>query len=310
MLRAMSNERRTTPKPDDAHVLMRHALLVTLGAVMISFAAVFARLADVPATTSAAYRMIFGSITLGLLLAVLPSMRQGLRHNWTGSILIAAFFTLDLWAWHRSILLIGPGLSTLLANFQVFVLAGVGVLWLRERMGWRFAGGLGLAMLGLWLLFGRDWAELDAGARAGILFGLLTACAYGSYLLSLRGYQLRHPGIRPEARLLQVSAICAAMLVGINLLEGNSFAIPDSKSLASLIALGVVCQVMGWLAITRGMPGLPASLIGLLLLLQPVLSMVWDLVWFDLDLVAIQWLGAGLALLGIYLGMQSRAARR
>lgn len=289
---------------------MGHALLVTLGAVMISFAAVFTRLADVPATTSASYRMLFGSLALAVLLAFVPSMRQGLRRNWTGSILIAAFFTLDLWAWHRSILLIGPGLSTLLANFQVFVLAAVGVIWLKERVGWRFAGGLGLAMLGLWLLFGRDWAGLEPAARAGILLGLLTACAYGGYLLSLRGFQIRHAGIRPEARLLQVSIACAAMLVVINLLEGNSFAIPDGRSLASLIALGVVCQVIGWLAITRGMPGLPASLVGLLLLLQPLLSIVWDLLWFDLELVHVQWLGAGLALVGIYLGMQSRAARR
>lgn len=305
----MSANDPTGSDPVVARRPISNVLLVTIGAVMISFAAVFARLADVPATTSAAYRMLFGSATLALLLAFVPSMRVGLSRNWAGSILIAAFFTLDLWAWHRSILLIGPGLSTLLANFQVFVLAGAGVLWMKERMGWRFAGGLALALLGLWLLFGRDWAALDAGARVGILFGLLTACAYGSYLLSLRGFQIRHPGIRPEARLLQVSVACAAMLVIINLVEGHSFAIPDRQSLISLIALGVVCQVMGWLAITRGMPGLPASLVGLLLLLQPVLSIAWDLLWFDLSLVAVQWLGAGLALLGIYLGKQSRAAR-
>lgn len=306
----MSTTEPTDPDPEAARRLTVNALLVTAGAVMISFAAVFTRLADVPATTSAAYRMLFGSAALALLLALVPSMRVGLSRNWAGSILIAAFFTLDLWAWHRSILLIGPGLSTLLANFQVFVLAAAGVLWMKERVGWRFAGGLGLAMLGLWLLFGRDWASLDAGARVGILFGLLTACAYGSYLLSLRGFQLRHAGIRPEARLLQVSISCCAMLVAINAIEGNGFAIPDRQTLFSLLGLGIVCQVLGWLAITRGMPGLPASLVGLVLLLQPVLSIVWDLLWFDLSLVAVQAVGAGLALVGIYLGMQSRAARR
>ncbi len=306
----MSTTEPTDPDREAARRLTVNVLLVTAGAVMISFAAVFTRLADVPATTSAAYRMLFGSAALALLLALAPSMRAGLSRNWAGSILIAAFFTLDLWAWHRSILLIGPGLSTLLANFQVFVLAAAGVLWMKERVGWRFAGGLGLAMLGLWLLFGRDWASLDAGARVGILFGLLTACAYGSYLLSLRGFQLRHAGIRPEARLLQVSIACCAMLVAINAIEGNGFAIPDRQTLFSLLGLGIVCQVLGWLAITRGMPGLPASLVGLLLLLQPVLSIVWDLLWFDLSLVAVQAVGAGLALVGIYLGMQSRAARR
>ena len=38
------------------------------------------------------------------------------------------FFSLDLWFWHRSIIYIGPGLSTLLANFQVFILMLVGIL--------------------------------------------------------------------------------------------------------------------------------------------------------------------------------------
>ncbi len=286
------------------------ALLVTAGAVMISFAAVFVRLADVPATTSAFYRLVFGAAALALLLALSPRMRTGFGRGWAGSAVIAAFFTADLWFWHRSILYIGPGLSTLLANFQVFVLATVGIVWLKERVGWRFAAGTGLAMIGLWLLFGRDWAGLDAEARAGIVLGLLTACAYAGYLLSLRGFQVRVGAMRPEARLLQVTLICAVFLGAINFVEGHGFGIPDATSLASLIALGVVCQVLGWLAITRGLPGLPASLVGLLLLLQPVLSMVWDLAWFELELVAVQWLGAGLALAGIYLGMQSRAARR
>lgn len=285
------------------------ALLVTAGAVMISFAAIFTRLADVAPTTSATYRMIFGAITLAILVGLVPRMRAGLDRGWLGSAAIAVFFTADLWLWHRSIHMIGPGLSTLLANFQVFALAAIGVIWLRERIGWRFASGLGLAMSGLWLLFGRDWAALSPEHRAGIVFGLLTACAYAGYILSLRGLQIRHPGTRPEARLLQVSILCGAMLIAINAIEGHGFAIPDAKSLAALIALGVVCQVMGWLAITRGMPGLPASLVGLLLLLQPVLSIIWDMLIFDLRLGWIGAFGAVLALAGIYLGMQSRAGR-
>ena len=98
-------------------------VLVTAGAVMISFAAVFVRLADVAPTTSAFYRMLFGAIALLALIGVQPHLHRGFARGWAGSALIAAFFTADMWFWHRSILFIGPGLSTLLANFQVFVLA-------------------------------------------------------------------------------------------------------------------------------------------------------------------------------------------
>ena len=60
----MSTTEPTDPDPEAARRLTVNALLVTAGAVMISFAAVFTRLADVPATTSAAYRMLFGSAAL------------------------------------------------------------------------------------------------------------------------------------------------------------------------------------------------------------------------------------------------------
>lgn len=294
----------TVPTP------LRAALLVTGGAVLISFSAIFARLADVAPTTSGFYRMFFGSLALAALLSLRPEMRAGWRQNWPGSLLIAGFFTADIWFWHRSIDYIGPGLSTLLANFQVFMLTLIGVFWLREKVGWRFASGLGLSVIGLWLLFGRDWAALSPEYRLGIIFGLLTALAYGCYLLSLRGFQIRHPGIRPEARLLQVSVFCGLLLGLINALEGNSFTIPDINSLLSLIALGVLCQVVGWLLITRGMPFLPASLVGLLLLIQPSSSIVWDMIIFGLRLHPLQILGTFLALVGIYLGFRAAARRR
>ncbi len=288
---------------------LRAAVYLTAGAVLISFSAIFARLADVAPTTSGFYRMFFGGLTLAILLALRPNLRIGWRDNLPASVLIAAFFTADIWFWHQSIFYIGPGLSTLLANFQVFMLTLIGMVWMKERVGWRFATGLGLAMAGLWLLFGRDWAELTPEFRLGIYFGLLTALAYGFYILSLRGYQIRHPHIRPEARLAQVSILCCLMLGAINLIEGNSFAIPDTESLLSLIALGVFCQVFGWLLITRSMPFLPAALIGLLLLIQPSASILWDMLIFGLSLTSGQWLGATLALIGIYFGFRSAARR-
>src|SRR6056297_909928 len=292
----------------------RHAsgsiALVTAGAVMISFAAVFVRLADMAPTTSGVYRMLFGSIALLALIGVQPRLHRGFADGWVGSTLIAAFFTADMWFWPRSILYIGPGLSTLLANFQVFVLAAVGVFWFREHFGWRIGSGIAMAFAGLWLLFGPQWSGLAPEYRLGVVFGLLTALAYSGYILSLRGLQIRQPHTRVEARLAQVTIVCGAMLGAINLLEGHGFAIPDARSLVALIALGVLCQVLGWLAITYGMPGLPASLLGLLLLLQPTLSMAWDAAFFGLRLSAMQLLGASLALIGIYLGMRASSGRR
>ena len=280
-------------------------LLVLVGAILISFAPIFARVADVAPTASAFYRMAFGAIGFAVLLLSQASLRQGFARHWASSALIAGLFTADLWMWHQSILLIGPGLSTLLANFQVFILTAVGVIWLGERVNWRFGTGLGLSALGLWLLFGRDWVQLSPEARLGVILGLLTAVAYGLYLLGLRTAQIRSPSLRPETRLAQVTICCGLMLGTSNLLEGHSFIIPDLNSLAALVALGLFCQVLGWLLITRGLPFLPAALVGLLLLLQPTASVGWDVLWFGLQLKPAQWLGAAVALTGIYLGLRA-----
>lgn len=289
----------------------RRALAMLLaGAVFISLSAVFTRAADVAPTVSGFYRMLFGGLALAGLLALRPGMRAGIGRNWLGSLVIAIFFTADLWFWHRSIWLIGPGLSTLLANFQVFVLTLIGVVFFRERFGPRAAAGLGLAMLGLWLLFGRDWAGLTPDARLGVILGLLTAAAYSGYVLSLRQFQTRHPAIRPEARLLQVCILCGAMMLTIALVEGHTLAIPDGGSLAALVAYGVVCQVGGWLLITRGMPHIAASVVGLVLLLQPTLSIVWDMIFFGLRIGPWQGAGCALALVGIYVGVTRRARKR
>lgn len=294
----------TPPSP------LRAALLVTGGATLISFAAIFARLADVAPTTSGFYRMFFGSLVFLAWLLLRPELRQGFGRHWASSFLIGALFAADIWFWHRAIEYIGPGLATLMANFQVFMLTAIGVFWLRERVGWRFATGLGLSAAGLWLLFGRDWANLTGEYRLGIVLGLLTALAYALYLLSLRGYQIRHAGLRPETRLAQVTICCGLVLGTLNLIEGNSFAIPDAQTLASLVALGLFCQVLGWLLITRGMPFLPAALVGLLLLLQPSLSILWDMLLFALRLSPWQIVGAMLAMAGIYLGFRSAARRK
>lgn len=272
---------------------------------MISFAAVFVRLSEVAPTTSGFYRMAFGAIVWVALLLAIPQMRTGWRKHWMSSFLIAGFFCLDIWLWHQSIAFIGPGLSTLLANFQVFILTLVGVVFFKETIHWRFAVGLMLAMGGLWLLFGREWGQLSAEARAGVWLGLMTAGAYAFYLLSLRGFQLRHTSIRPEARLMQVTVCCGVMLGIINVLEGSGFAIPSIGSLLSLIALGLFCQVLGWLLITKSLPQLPAALVGLLLLIQPAASVGWDVWFFSLELSSIKVLGAVLALLGIYLGLRA-----
>lgn len=281
-------------------------VFVAIGAILISLSAPFVKAAAVSPSTSGFYRMAFGAVGLAVLLLVVPAwrkqLRQGWLRGWSGSLLIALCFTFDLWFWHRSIHWIGPGLSTLLANFQVFLMTFAGVALFAERPGWRFFSGLVLAVFGLWLLLVQQWPDFNAQQRLGVWFAFLTAISYSAYMLTLRHSQTGQRALNVVVRLFQVSLCTAVMLAAVNIVEGQSFGIPDQRSLLLLIAYGLLCQVGGWLLITRGLPGIAAGLAGLLLLLQPSLSVAWDMLFFELTLNGWQWFGLVLALAGIYFG--------
>ncbi len=275
---------------------------VAVGAVFISFAPVLVKLAHVGPTPAAFYRMSLG----GLLLAVVALMRR--QAWWAGRRHLAvaagcgAFLALDLALWHRSINLVGPGLATLLANLQVFFLAGFGLVLLRERLTARLAVAIPVAVLGLYLILGLEWGGLGPRYRLGVVFGVLTAMSYAAYLLTLRAARARAPGVHPIVTLATVSLISAAVLAVTIVLEGDSFGVPDATTWVVLAGYALVPQVAGWVLIATALPHVAASRAGLVLLLQPALAFVWDLLFFGRPTTLVELAGALLTLGAIYLG--------
>jgi drug/metabolite transporter (DMT)-like permease len=275
---------------------------MTAGAALISTTSIFVRLSNVAPTISAFYRMAFGG---GLLLVGLIALGQWRRVRMVDVawlIVPGVAFAVDLALWHRSILYIGPGLATLLGNFQVFLMAIAGYLIYRERLSPWFIGGVALAFIGLLLLVGHDWSRVDAQYQLGVVLAILTGVAYAVFMLSTRHAQRGHVLLAP-AQLLCVSSLLTALVLGFTALaESDSFAIPDAQTWGALLGLALFGQVTGWVLLTRAMPQLPASLVGLLLLLQPALSFVLDVVLFARPTSGLDWLGLALSLLGIFIG--------
>lgn len=287
---------QTAPAP-------RRALIQMIaGAALISTTSIFVRWAHVAPTTSAFYRMLFGGIMLLALLLVRREWRRISVSDLVWLIIPALAFAADLIIWHRSILYIGPGLATLVGNFQVFIMAVVGVVFYREHLSPRFILGLAVALVGLWLLVGVDWNSFTPQFRVGVYLGLLTGVAYAAFLLSLRRVQLRRVHLDASQVLCLNSLLCAAVLAIVVGIEGSGYAIPDSQTWAALLGLGLFGQVLGWVLIARAMPLLPASLVGLLLLLQPMLSFVLDVIVFARPTSGLDWIGLALSLFGIFIG--------
>ena len=277
-----------------------------IGAVLISFAPILVNVARVGPTPAAFYRMFFSGLALAIVVLVRRSRWwAGPRHLWF-AVAAGAALAVDLAVWHRSIALIGPGLATILANFQVFFLAAFGVLALHEQPSTRLKVAVPLAVLGLVLIFGLDWGSLEAGYRWGIVLGLVTALCYASYLLTLRKAQAEVGELDAVSTMAVLCLISAALLVGAVWLEGESFRILDGETFGVLLAYALVPQVAGWLLISTALPKVQVSRAGLILLLQPALAFVWDLLFFGRPTKAVELLGAIITLGAIYLGLTGR----
>ncbi|HEX6790629.1 MAG TPA: DMT family transporter [Candidatus Krumholzibacteria bacterium] len=286
----------------------RAELEIVAGSFFISFSGVFVKIAHVGPTSAGVYRLLFGAIALFLIaLARRDTFWKG-WNNFRWVILGGVAFAADIYFWHRSIHDVGPGLATILGNFQVFFMAAAGILIFREPATARFLVSIPIAIAGLFLLVGLRWSQFDATYRQGVIFGVFTAVSYAAYLLSLRGARREHNRLSAPANLTWVSAFTALLLALAALAGRESLRIPDARTAVVLVAYGVLCQALGWIIISRNFHRVPASRVALILLLQPALTFVWDILFFHRATSAVETMGALLAIGAIYLGAIRTAA--
>ena len=188
-----------------------------MGAIIISFSSVLVNISDVHSSVSAFYRMFFGSLFLICICFVKKEFKiRKLKKNLL-AIACGLVFALDLLAWHASIGYVGPGLATILGNFQVFVLTIVGFMIFKEKITITFVLSLPLAFLGLFLILGIDIDHLSRSYGIGVFLGLLTAIFYSMYLLILRKLQSDKNDFSLVYYLMLVTVSCLFFLVSCQL---------------------------------------------------------------------------------------------
>jgi drug/metabolite transporter (DMT)-like permease len=277
------------------------------GAALISLSPVWVKLVSVSPTTSGVYRTLFGGVALLIYLLLTRQSLRLSRPVWAMLLAASVFFALDLWFWHRSINYIGPGLSTLLANFQVFFMMLAGIILYRQAPRPVQLVAVPLALLGLGLIVGFDWDELPADYRLGLIFGLLTAVAYAGYLLTMRAARADALDTLPLREVAIMSLTVAGILAVSAYFEGVSLAIPTKADAGWLLAYGLLSHCMGMVLIASSLTRVSTTEAGLALLLQPTLSFVWDTLFFARHVTTTELVGAVIALAAIYLGSRPRS---
>lgn len=285
---------------------------IALGAVMISFSPVFVNIAKVGSCAAGFYRMLFGGSCLILLLLFKGGQLWQGRKHFLLVLFCSVIFTTDLVLWHKSIYYTGPALATLLSCFQVFFLVVFDGVILKKKITPVFIGAVILAMLGLYLIVGIDWHVMSQHYKRGVFFGLITALCYAAYivLLNKTEFKTRPLSVNNISTIAFITLLNLCFMTIAGFLFKESFIIPDAKSAIALLGYGIIPQFLAWLFIGAGMSNISLSNVGLILLLQPVLAFVWDLLFFARPTPPEEFAGFIMTLAGIYLGTVRSGVRK
>jgi drug/metabolite transporter (DMT)-like permease len=226
--------------------------------------------------TAAFWRYAYALPLLAALVLLRTRARAGFRtRRWIPLASCAGvFFTIDLVLWHNAISLVGAGPSTLLANTQVVWITIFGLVVLRERPGPVFWIALPALALGVWLLVGGGMGGIALEAdRLGLLFGVGAGLAYSGALICVRAAQ-RRAAVQPETVLAVQISVAFIALLPLAFFDPTPLTGLPVASHLWLLLLGVGVQVLSWWAITSGIRRIPGYHGAVLLLAQPVTSVI------------------------------------
>jgi drug/metabolite transporter (DMT)-like permease len=170
-------------------------------------------------------------------------------------------------------------------------------LFLGTRLGIRTYLGAVLSFLGVALIVVRLGGGVTGSVR-GYLYMVLAALAWVAYCFLTRGQAARYGRITVTFWQLLFGL---AGSVPFALSETAQWRIPSPAAVANIVFLGVFCSALGyWLfivALDRLGPGRSSVFINLI----PVVSVVAAFFILGERLSAMQWLGGGVAVAGVYL---------
>ncbi|WP_231644756.1 DMT family transporter [Sciscionella sediminilitoris] len=274
--------------------------LVIAGTVNISCSGMFIALAATTPAIATVFRCLL-ALPFLIPLALWEIRRIGFGRRWPAHLGAGALLGCDFVLWSQSIADIGAGISTVLVNVQVIVVPLLARLS-GERIDRRFLVIAPVALTGVVLASGLT-APGEHTLR-GSLCALGAGVCYSGYLVIMRRTA------KDSGKFIPVTtATVATALVG--LLAGTitgSFHLPGAASFGWLLVLAVTGQVLGWVLVGAGLPGLSSATGAVLLLLQPVLAVGWGALVLGERPGPVQLLGCAIVVAALWLS--SRQPRK
>jgi len=245
-------------------------IILFIGVLSVSFAAVFIRLADAPPLVIAAYRLGIASV----ILIPFASMRFGktLKKLSRSDILLVllsgVFMALHFALWITSLSYTSIASSVVLVTSHPVFIAVISYFLWGERLNRPAVLGIIVALVGV-VFINYSGFSLHPQALFGNLLALLAAFFMGAYLVI--GRQLR-------ARIniwhyLAVIYTCAAIILLLaTVVSGQSLVGYSSTTYTMLILLALVPQLIGHSSLNIAVRMMPVILVSVAILGEPVLA--------------------------------------
>jgi drug/metabolite transporter (DMT)-like permease len=271
-------------------------LALVAGILCISWSALFVRWTDMPGPASAFYRLLIPTVVM------LPTwfFDRSPRVSFKTLLIIAVggiFFGLDLAFYNTSILKTSAANATLLGNnTPIFVGLFAWVIF-RQRPILSFWLGLLLALCGAGVIVSADLSR-HVTLGSGDVMAVAAAACFAVYLMATE----RVRTTTSTTAFLRLAMISSTLfLLAVNLMLRVPLRIPPGRSIWSLLGLGLISQLGGYLALTYALGHLPATVTSVTLLSQGPLTAVMAAVLLGEPLSAAQIIGGALVLVGIFL---------
>ena len=259
-----------TPAPAPTHAKLALPVLL-LGAMLISFSAIFVKASELGPVATGFYRMFLalpvfavwmGHEASGRPLRYLPR-RWG---DWWMFALCGLFLAADLGIWNWSARLTSAANATLLGTMAPIYVTLVGFLFFGQRFHILFLLGLAMAIVGAGLLLGVSF-HLGGRPFLGDLLAMSVAVLYAGYLMTLS--QLRRRFSTAMVMALSGVFTCLALLIVV-LISGEAMLPATLRGWLILFALALMSQVAAQSAIAWALAHLRAAFGAVALLLTPV----------------------------------------
>jgi len=278
-------------------------LSLVLGTSFIGLAPIFVKFCDLAPSLIGLYRCGIAGITL-LIFLIIKKEKLLLERKFLTICFVAGFFFAgDLFVWHNSVILIGPGMATVFGNTQAFYLLVIGHFLFHEKINLQKVLSIVGAFIGVVLIVNsqQHFFSNKETFYTGVLFGLSTGLFYASYTTTIKkanNYSQKDLTLQ----IITFASLFTAFWLAIFSFFEQDYNRNPLDSMEYLLALAFICQIGGWSLISRGLKKVPLSVSGLIILLQPVIAKGLGIIIFDEPTSFTEIVGVIILLFCIYVG--------